>query len=303
MSDAVAQVRAASRQMVRELGVLDSQMGRLELSCAQGHALMEIESNGSLTSGELADRLNLDPSTVSRTVTKLLDRSFLAATEGDDRRSKPLILTAEGRAKLAQLHRTADGQVGEALELLSDADREAVVRGLQLYAKALGRARQQREYTIRPIETRDDAAMARIIRTVLVAFGVTGQGSAMHDPEVDSISAAYASAGSGYFVLERAGRTVGGAGFGPLANGDGTVAEVRKMYLLPDARGCGMGRRLLATVLDAARAAGYRQMYLETVPHMTAARTLYESFGFRQLDSPMGCTGHTACDIWYALDL
>ncbi|AIE85311.1 bifunctional helix-turn-helix transcriptional regulator/GNAT family N-acetyltransferase [Fimbriimonas ginsengisoli] len=297
----IAAIRAASRQMVRELGMLDSRIGCLDMSGAQAHALMEIEASGSLTSGELSQRLNLDPSTISRTVARVIERGWVTADEGDDRRSKPLMLSPAGRDKLEQLHRFADGQVSEALALLTPSDQQLVVQGLETYSRALSLARRQREFTIRPIEARDDAAVARIIRTVLVAFGVTGPGSALYDPEVDSMTAAYSEPGSEYFVLERGGKVVGGAGYGPLANGDGTVAEVRKMYFLPEVRGFGMGRRMLARVLDGARGAGYREMYLETVARMTAARSLYESMGFRQLDSAQGCTGHTACEIWYGL--
>lgn len=247
--------------------------------------------------------MNLDRSTVSRTVSRLVSLGLILALEGDDRRSKVLKLTDKGRAELGRLHCSADGQVSEALSLLDEANQASVVLGLQIYARALAKARRQREYTIRPIEPRDDAAIARIIRTVLESFEMTGEGSAIRDREVDSMNSAYSSPGSRYLVVERDGRTVGGAGFGCLNQGDGTIAELRKMYLLPEARGCGMGRRLLSAVLNEARLAGYKTMYLETIHKMAAARGLYESFGFKPRESPLGCTGHTDCEIWYTLDL
>jgi putative acetyltransferase len=265
--------------------------------------MMEIEASGSLTSGEVSDRLHLDPSTVSRTVAKLIEKGFLVTGGGDDRRSKPLMMTPSGRDELDKLHSYASGQVVEALGLLSQRDQSAVMEGLQVYSRALARARAQREYEIGPIKLEDDPAMARIIRTVLASFEMTGPGSAIRDPEVDVMTSAYADSGSAYYVIRRAGKVVGGAGFGPLSEEDGTIAELRKMYLLPEARGCGMGRRLLSHVLDQARAAGYRRMYLETIRRMTAARQLYESFGFEELEGPLGCTGHNDCEVWYAMDL
>ena len=299
----VADIRAASRQMVRELGMLDGRIECLGLSCSQAHALMEIERQGPLTSIELARELNLDRSTVSRTVAKLVRDGYLVADPGADRRTKPLVLTDGGKAKLRQVHAHADRQVESALRLLAPDDQAAVRRGLVRYAKALAQARAQEGAAIRPIRKNDDQDLERIIRSVLTSFGLTGPGTAAADPEVGAMSASYTGGKSQYFVLERERRVLGGAGFGPLAGGEEGVCELRKMYLHPDARGAGLGRRLLEKVLGEARRAGYRRCYLETIPSMTVAHNLYESIGFRRLESPMGNTGHCACDVWYARDL
>jgi putative acetyltransferase len=104
-------------------------------------------------------------------------------------------------------------------------------------------------------------------------------------------------------VLDDAGIVVGGAGFAPLRDGPRETCELRKMYLRPQTRGTGLGRRLLAHVLDAARRAGYERCYNETMATMQRARALYESFGFEKLPGPRGATGHFGCDAWYARDL
>jgi len=75
------------------------------------------------------------------------------------------------------------------------------------------------------------------------------------------------------------------------------------MYLLREARGRGLGRRLMELSLDAAREAGYARCYLETLGHMSDARRLYERNGFTPIDAPMGATGHTGCNGWYIRDL
>ncbi len=159
------------------------------------------------------------------------------------------------------------------------------------------------ELTLRPIEPRDDAAVASIIRTVMPEFGADGPGFALHDKEVGAMSAAYARPGCGYWVVERAGRVVGGAGIAPLEGGDPGVCELKKMYFLPEARGKGVGERMLRQCLAFAREAGYRTCYLETLTHMKAAQKLYRRMGFQALSAPMGATGHFGCDHWYALDL
>ncbi len=157
---------------------------------------------------------------------------------------------------------------------------------------------------LRPIETRDDAAMAAIIRKVMPEFGADGPGFAIHDTEVEGMSAAYSRPGRAYWVVEdETGRVVGGAGIAPLDGNEPGVCELRKMYFLPEARGLGLGERMLRQCLVFAREAGYRTCYLETLTGMAQAQKLYERLGFQRLDKPMGATGHFGCDRWYALDL
>lgn len=158
-------------------------------------------------------------------------------------------------------------------------------------------------HTIRPIHPDDDAAMAAVIRTVMPEFGATGSGFAISDPEVDWMSRAYAAPRHAYFVLERDGRVLGGAGVAPLAGGDAEVCELRKMYFLPEARGSGAGAAMMARCLDAARGFGFTRCYLETLTGMDAAMRLYERSGFRRTDAAMGATGHGGCNRFYLLDL
>ncbi|WP_426663365.1 GNAT family N-acetyltransferase [Rhodanobacter aciditrophus] len=159
------------------------------------------------------------------------------------------------------------------------------------------------DYQIRPIEPRDDDAVAAIIRQVMPEFGAGGEGFAIHDAEVDAMSAAYAQPRCSYFVVERGGAVVGGGGVAPLAGGEADVCELRKMYFLPAARGIGAGSAMMQCCLDAARAHGFRRCYLETLTGMDAAQALYRRSGFAPICAPMGGTGHHGCDRWFIRDL
>ncbi|MCP3141771.1 GNAT family N-acetyltransferase [Pyxidicoccus xibeiensis] len=159
------------------------------------------------------------------------------------------------------------------------------------------------EWVVRPITPGDDAAVAAVIRTVMPEFGMDGPGFAMQDPEVMAMSAAYSRPRHAYFVVERAGKVVGGAGIAPLEGGEPTVCELRKMYFLTEARGQGMGERMLRRCLDFAREAGFQRCYLETTVGMKQAQKLYRRLGFEPLCAPLGRTGHFGCDTWYARDL
>ena len=160
-----------------------------------------------------------------------------------------------------------------------------------------------RTFLIHPIEPRDDAAIAAIIRSVMPEFGAGGEGFAIHDAEVGAMHAAYAKPRSAYFVLEVDDKVVGGGGIAPLENGDADVCELRKMYFLPEARGLGAGRAMITRCLDAAREFGFKRCYLETLTGMDAAQALYRKHGFTPLCAPMGSTGHHGCDRWFIRDL
>jgi putative acetyltransferase len=154
-------------------------------------------------------------------------------------------------------------------------------------------------FSIRPIRPADDDAVARIIRAVMPEFGADGPGFAIHDPEVDTMSAAYGKARHAYFVVERHGEVLGGAGIAPLEGADEDMCELRKMYFMPALRGLGAGMALMDACLAAARQMGFGRCYIETLTGMDAAQALYRKAGFTQIEAPLGTTGHFACDRYF----
>jgi len=143
-------IRAASRQMVRELGFLEATLAATDYPPSAVHAILEIGIRGPMTSGHLAEVLHLEKSSVSRMVRKLVACGELKETpDADDARVKPLALTSKGRRTLAALHDFGRRQVRGALAQLSDAERRTVREGLMLYARAL-RASQMADSAMDP---------------------------------------------------------------------------------------------------------------------------------------------------------
>ena len=156
---------------------------------------------------------------------------------------------------------------------------------------------------IRKIEIKDNKAVADVIRTVLIENDVPKVGTAYADASLDCMYETYNSPKSIYYVVEKQGKIIGGAGIAPLENGPADTCELQKMYFLSEARGLGIGSLMMKRCLEAAKEFGFKKCYLETMPYMEAAQKLYKNSGFEYLDAPMGCTGHSSCPVWMIKEL
>ncbi|MFC6096776.1 GNAT family N-acetyltransferase [Flavobacterium qiangtangense] len=156
---------------------------------------------------------------------------------------------------------------------------------------------------IREIQKADNVVIAKVIRDVLIEHNVPKVGTAFADPSLDFMFENYSEEKSAYFVVENEGKIIGGAGIAPLENGPKEICELQKMYFLPEARGFGLGAKLMEVCLEKARQFEFKKCYLETMPYMTNAQNLYKKSGFQYLDKPLGNTGHNACPVWMLKEL
>ena len=158
-------------------------------------------------------------------------------------------------------------------------------------------------FKIREIQVEDNSKIAKAIRDILIEFGVPKVGTAYADTILDTLFEAYSEKNCSYYVIEKNNKIYGGAGIKQLENYNNTVCELQKMYFLPNARGIGLGSKMMELCLKKAKEFGFKQCYLETLPYMEGARKLYRNVGFKDLDSPLGNTGHYSCNLWMIKDL
>lgn len=300
--------RASLREMVRELGMLSRKTIGTQLSPLQSHILIELDREVyGLGVTELAKKLCVEKSSISRTL-KSLEQDQLIERKANthDARATVFMLTIKGQTVLATINQYANQFTLEALMLSSETERKQLTTAILHFNKALNNARKQREMNvvIRPIEEQDNLAIAEVIRQSFIDNKIDHlEGISLHDPDLNRLSDVYAMQGSGYWVVEIEGNVIGGVGIAPLAGAPDPYVELQKLYIDRKFTGLGLGRRLIQLAIDQAIAFGYRYCYLETLEELSTAMGLYESYGFKLLDRPIGNTGHHACGICMLKDL
>ena len=151
---------------------------------------------------------------------------------------------------------------------------------------------------IRPIESKDNEALAKVIRTALAEFGANKPGTVYFDPTTDALFELFRTPGSYYYVATIDEKVVGGCGIFPTENLPQGTCELVKLYVAKEARGTGLGKQLMEQSMSWAKENGYTHVYLESMPELKKAVSIYEKVGFQPLDHPLGNSGHDGCDIW-----
>jgi len=151
---------------------------------------------------------------------------------------------------------------------------------------------------IRNIELKDNEAIATVIRAALTEFGANKPGTVYYDSTTDHLFELFQTPESIYFIAEIDGNIVGGSGIFPTEGLPLGTCELVKLYLDKSARGTGLGKKLLLQSMQWAKENGYSQVYLESMPELSKAVSIYEHVGFERLTQAMGNSGHDGCDIW-----
>jgi putative acetyltransferase len=125
----------------------------------------------------------------------------------------------------------------------------------------------------------DYADAAQLIRAYAssLPFALDFQG---FDREIADLAAEYGPPTGELLIARRGDEAVGCVGVRAL---EGDACEMKRLYVLPGARGLGVGRMLAVRIIDAARGLGYRRMRLDTIETMDAAMALYRSLGFVEI--------------------
>ncbi len=137
---------------------------------------------------------------------------------------------------------------------------------------------QYKDFLIRDWQIKDRTVAAELIHSVLSEYNLGWEPEGA-DLDVLQVEECYLQNGGEFWVIERQNELVGTAAYYPIDRGKNSV-EIRKMYLLPQARGCGLGKYLLQQLEAAIISRGFEQIWIETASVLAEAVKLYERYGY-----------------------
>ena len=271
-----AQVRAFNRVVTRRIGALQGEYLARGRPLGASRALWEIAA-GHDDLRALREHMGLDAGYLTRLV-QSLERDGLVAVEADgtDRRVRALRLTADGEAEVAELDRASDELAASMLAPLNERQRERLVEAMATVERLLTAGLVE----VAPADPASPAAQA-----CLAAYFAEIDERFEHgwDQSVGIfLEPADMAPPRGLILLARLdGEAVG---CGVLWHHGGGMADAKRMWVAPRARGLGLGRRLLAELESHARAAGVHTLRLETNRALTEAIALYRAAGYEEVE-------------------
>jgi putative acetyltransferase len=158
--------------------------------------------------------------------------------------------------------------------------------------------RRPAEFRLREAAADDGAAIRAVVVAVMNEYGLSSDLEG-NDADLHDVVASYRDRGGSFRVVTTVeGVVVGCGGLYPI---DDREAEIRRMYLLPEARGVGIGRRLLEELISVAMERRFERVILETAAVLKQAISLYRQRGFE----PVARRGSALrqCDQAYALQV
>jgi DNA-binding MarR family transcriptional regulator/GNAT superfamily N-acetyltransferase len=283
----IQDVRAFNRTVTRRLGALDESFLGCGISLGKARILFEVR-RGVTEVRRLREAFDLDSGQMSRLLRALEQRGLLRTSVAEnDARARSVSLTRAGRAKLDELDRKSDDGVRSWLTPLGATARQQMLEAMGTILRLL----RASELSIEIEDPRSDDARISFER---YSEELATRFEAGFDPGLAKTAPPEElEPPRGLLLLARtpapeaAGAASNGSGVlgcvGLRIDPRGRVAEVKRLWVAADARGLGLGRRLLEAVEEHARRAGVERVRLETNRSLTEAQALYRASGYRSI--------------------
>jgi len=274
MLDAVSRVRRFNRAVTSEVGALDTSflgrgrpLGAARVLNAIGHGRIDV--------AELRDYLGLDSGLMSRLLRSLEDEGLIKTmAHPDDARRRIARLTRPGRHEFNAYEAISNSRAEVFLGRHNKP--EALLVAMDMIASAFGRSR----ISIEELDPRGDAARyclgeyyGELSRRFKGGFEV----ALSRDPDATDMM----SPRGAFFVAMSDGLPLGCVGL----KGTGSeLAEIKRLWVAPSARGLGVGRRLMDAAENAARNLSVKIVRLDTNSALAEALQFYRSTGWTEID-------------------
>jgi DNA-binding MarR family transcriptional regulator/GNAT superfamily N-acetyltransferase len=289
----IADLRRFNRFYTQKIGVLVEGLLKSPFSLSEARVLYELAREEPLTATHLGKRFGLDPGYLSRILRSFERRGLIRRTPSQsDRRLGLLSLTAQGRAAFALLDARSHDQIGAMLHDLSENEQIRLVAAAGTIERLLNPASGDRApYLLRPHRPGDMGWITQRHGALYAQeYGWDIQFEALVAEIVAKFIRTFNPRRECCWIAEKDGENVGSV---VLVDEAETSAKLRLLLVEPEARGLGIGARLVRECLRFARQAGYQTVRLWTNSVLVAARRIYEREGFRLIEAEPHCSfGH-----------
>ena len=304
MTDAVAAVRRFNRNYTKWTGLLDEHLHASRFGLTEARILYELAQGQQPTASDLSTGLGVDTGYLSRILKGFAKSGYITRERSAaDGRQIHLALSKQGEAAFEPLNAASAAAVGRQLAALSAADRDRLIQAMSVIEEVLGRdARSAGPAILRPPVTGDFGWIIHRHGALYgQEYGWNEEFEALVAEIVAKFIREFKPAREFCRVADKGGRVVGSVF---VVEADAETAKLRLLYVEPDTRGEGLGRRLVDDAVNFARAAGYRRMTLWTNDLLAAARHIYEKAGFRLVsEEPHESFGHKLTGQYWELML
>ena len=307
-----AAIRRFNRFYTRRIGVLHEKLAATRFSLTESRLLWELAQRGRATGAELARDLDLDPGYLSRLLRGLKEQALIRSERSQsDARHLHLSLTAAGRRAFASLDRQSEADVAALLASLPETGQRGMLRAMAEIEAILGeRDRAGVPWQLRPPQPGDIGwTIDRHGRLYAAEYGWDIRFESLVARIAADFVDRFDAEREACWIDERDGVNVGCVFLVQARDdGDGTAvdgtAQLRLLLVEPEARGLGIGARLVDECERFARAAGYRRIVLWTNSVLLAARGIYAKAGYRLVASePHESFGHSLVGETWQLEL
>lgn len=280
----VEDVGRFNRFFTRRIGVLGEGLLRSPYSLTEARVLFEVAHGEGLTASDLVRDLGLDPGYLSRILARLGQHGLVDRVPSEvDGRRRLLRLTAAGRKAFSELDQRSREEVSGMLQDIPDRDKRRLLDATRTIEEVLGEDSSTPEpFLLRRHEPGDMGwVVQRHGKLYAREYGWDERFEALVARIVADFLDGYDPDKERCWVAETNGNNVGCVF---VVRESDEVAKLRLLLVEPEARGTGLGSRLVTECVNFARDRGYRKLVLWTNSVLTSARRIYEKQGFELVE-------------------
>jgi DNA-binding MarR family transcriptional regulator/GNAT superfamily N-acetyltransferase len=278
-------VRRFNRFYTHRIGVLPEKLLQSPFSLTEVRVLYELAQREQPAAAGVAKDLGLDPGYLSRILRGFETRGLVRRTPSvTDARQSLLALTPKGRKIFAALDKASTQEASSMLFTLSSEQQNRLVGAMQTIEEILGGASETKvPYILRPPQPGDMGWVVQAHGALYAReYGWNEECEALIAEIVVKFIREFDPRRERCWIAEqRDGRNVGCVFLVRESDGE---AKLRLLLVEAEARGLGIGKRLVDECIRFARQAGYKRITLWTNDVLHAARQLYEQARFQLIE-------------------